>query len=202
MAGHLDKSLPLEYQEEQSRLNILGFWIFLGAEIALFSTLFVTYLTYHMRTAGGPTAEELFVVKDFMIETLLLLFSSFTMGIAIFKMRNNDLKGLLVWFVITLVLGGGFLFYEIREFYMYAVHEGATMQTSAFLSGFFTLLGTHGLHVTVGVFWAISIIIQLVRRGLTPVTARKVFIIGLYWHFLDVVWIFIFTLVYLNGLVG
>ncbi|ADE70150.1 MULTISPECIES: cytochrome aa3 quinol oxidase subunit III [Priestia] len=202
MAGHLDKSLPLEYQEEQSRLNILGFWIFLGAEIALFSTLFVTYLTYHTRTAGGPTAEELFVVKDFMIETLLLLFSSFTMGIAIFKMRNNDLKGLLVWFVITLVLGGGFLFYEIREFYMYAVHEGATMQTSAFLSGFFTLLGTHGLHVTVGVFWAISIIIQLVRRGLTPVTARKVFIIGLYWHFLDVVWIFIFTLVYLNGLVG
>ncbi|WP_368896546.1 cytochrome o ubiquinol oxidase subunit III, partial [Priestia megaterium] len=183
MAGHLDKSLPLEYQEEQSRLNILGFWIFLGAEIALFSTLFVTYLTYHTRTAGGPTAEELFVVKDFMIETLLLLFSSFTMGIAIFKMRNNDLKGLLVWFVITLVLGGGFLFYEIREFYMYAVHEGATMQTSAFLSGFFTLLGTHGLHVTVGVFWAISIIIQLVRRGLTPVTARKVFIIGLYWHF-------------------
>ncbi|MED4112926.1 cytochrome aa3 quinol oxidase subunit III [Priestia megaterium] len=202
MAGHLDKSLPLEYQEEQSRLNILGFWIFLGAEIALFSTLFVTYLTYHTRTAGGPTAEELFVVKDFMIETLLLLFSSFTMGIAIFKMRNNDLKGLLIWFVITLVLGGGFLFYEIREFYMYAVHEGATMQTSAFLSGFFTLLGTHGLHVTVGVFWAISIIIQLVRRGLTPVTARKVFIIGLYWHFLDVVWIFIFTLVYLNGLVG
>ena len=202
MAGHLDKSLPLEYQEEQSRLNILGFWIFLGAEIALFSTLFVTYLTYHTRTAGGPTAEELFVVKDFMIETLLLLFSSFTMGIAIFKMRNNDLKGLLVWFVITLVLGGGFLFYEIREFYMYAVHEGTTMQTSAFLSGFFTLLGTHGLHVTVGVFWAISIIIQLVRRGLTPVTARKVFIIGLYWHFLDVVWIFIFTLVYLNGLVG
>jgi cytochrome aa3-600 menaquinol oxidase subunit 3 len=202
MAGHLDKSLPLEYQEEQSRLNILGFWIFLGAEIALFSTLFVTYLTYHTRTAGGPTAEELFVVKDFMIETLLLLFSSFTMGIAIFKMRNNDLKGLLVWFVITLVLGGGFLFYEIREFYMYAVHEGATIQTSAFLSGFFTLLGTHGLHVTVGVFWAISIIIQLVRRGLTPVTARKVFIIGLYWHFLDVVWIFIFTLVYLNGLVG
>jgi cytochrome aa3-600 menaquinol oxidase subunit 3 len=202
MAGHLDKSLPLEYQEEQSRLNILGFWIFLGAEIALFSTLFVTYLTYHTRTAGGPTAEDLFVVKDFMIETLLLLFSSFTMGIAIFKMRNNDLKGLLVWFVITLVLGGGFLFYEIREFYMYAVHEGATMQTSAFLSGFFTLLGTHGLHVTVGVFWAISIIIQLVRRGLTPVTARKVFIIGLYWHFLDVVWIFIFTLVYLNGLVG
>ncbi|MBE2973771.1 MULTISPECIES: cytochrome aa3 quinol oxidase subunit III [Priestia] len=202
MAGHLDKSLPLEYQEEQSRLNILGFWIFLGAEIALFSTLFVTYLTYHTRTAGGPTAEDLFVVKDFMIETLLLLFSSFTMGIVVFKMRNSDLKGLLVWFVITLLLGGGFLFYEIREFYMYAVHEGATMQTSAFLSGFFTLLGTHGLHVTVGVFWAISIIIQLVRRGLTPVTARKVFIIGLYWHFLDVVWIFIFTLVYLNGLVG
>ncbi|TYR81593.1 cytochrome aa3 quinol oxidase subunit III [Priestia megaterium] len=202
MAGHLDKSLPLEYQEEQGRMNILGFWIFLGAEIALFSTLFVTYLTYDTRTAGGPGPQDLFVVKTFMIQTLLLLFSSFTMGIAIFKMRNNDLKGLLIWFVITLLLGAGFLFYEIEEFILYAGHEGATMQTSAFLSAFFSLLGTHGLHVTLGIGWAILVIIQLVKRGLTPITARKVFIIGLYWHFLDVVWIFIFTYVYLNGLVG
>ncbi|WP_110114438.1 cytochrome aa3 quinol oxidase subunit III [Bacillus sp. CGMCC 1.16541] len=199
MAGKLDTSLPLEYQQEQSRMNILGFWLFLGAEIALFATLFVTYLTYETRTAMGPTQADLFIVKDFMIETILLLVSSFTMGIAIFKMRNNDLKGLLTWFVITLLLGAGFLYVEIAEFIHY-VHEGLTIQTSGFGSAFFTLLGTHGLHVTMGIAWAILVIIQLVKRGLTPVTARKVFIIGLYWHFLDVVWIFIFTLVYLKGL--
>lgn len=202
MGGHLDKSLPLEYQDHQGRMNILGFWIFLGAEIALFSTLFVTYLTYHTRTAGGPGPQDLYIVETFMMQTVLLLVSSFTMGIVVWHMRNNNLKGLITWLVITLLLGAGFLYYEIEEFILYAAHEGATMQTSAFLSSFFALLGTHGLHVTMGIGWAILLIIQLVKRGLTPVTARKVFIIGLYWHFLDVVWIFIFTYVYLNGLVG
>ncbi|GAA3330353.1 hypothetical protein GCM10020331_082540 [Ectobacillus funiculus] len=98
-------------------------------------------------------------------------------------------------------LGLGFLTLEINEFATY-VHEGATIQTSGFLSGFFTLLGTHGAHVTVGTFWAIGVIIQLAKHGLTPITARKVFIISLYWHFLDVVWIFIYTFVYLNGMVA
>ncbi|WP_020061536.1 cytochrome aa3 quinol oxidase subunit III [Bacillus sp. 123MFChir2] len=197
----LDKSLPLEYQSEQSRLNILGFWIFLGAEIVLFATLFASYLVLAGRTADGPTPAQIFEVKPVMIETLLLLTSSFTCGIAIHEMRKENKNGMLLWFIITLLLGAGFLYMEIEEFMMY-VGQGATLQTSGFLSGFFVLLGTHGAHVTGGIIWATCVIIQILKRGLTPVTARKVFIISLYWHFLDVVWIFIYTLVYLNGMVA
>ncbi|SFJ89322.1 MULTISPECIES: cytochrome aa3 quinol oxidase subunit III [unclassified Bacillus (in: firmicutes)] len=197
----LDKSLPLEYQAEQSRLNILGFWIFLGAEIVLFATLFASYLVLAGRTADGPTPAQIFEIKPVMIETLLLLTSSFTCGIAIHEMRKENKNGMLLWFIITLLLGAGFLYMEIEEFIMY-VGQGATLQTSGFLSGFFVLLGTHGAHVTGGIIWATCVIIQILKRGLTPVTARKVFIISLYWHFLDVVWIFIYTLVYLNGMVA
>ncbi|MFI8708586.1 cytochrome aa3 quinol oxidase subunit III [Bacillus sp. NPDC077411] len=197
----LDKSLPVEYQAEQSRLNILGFWIFLGAEIVLFATLFASYLVLAGRTADGPTPAQIFEIKPVMIETLLLLTSSFTCGIAIHEMRKENKNGMLLWFILTLLLGAGFLYMEIEEFIMY-VGQGATLQTSGFLSGFFVLLGTHGAHVTGGIIWATCVIIQILKRGLTPVTARKVFIISLYWHFLDVVWIFIYTLVYLNGMVA
>lgn len=200
MAANLNTSLPLEYQSEQSRMNILGFWIFLGAEIVLFATLFGVYSVLSGRHADGPALQDIIMFDGVMIQTLLLLISSFTCGIAIFEMRRNNVKGLVTWLMVTLMLGAGFLYMEISEFIHY-VHEGATMQTSAFLSSFFTLLGTHGLHVTMGIGWATMIIIQLLRRGLTPVTARKTFIIGLYWHFLDVVWIFIYTFVYLKGLV-
>jgi cytochrome aa3-600 menaquinol oxidase subunit III len=200
MSAKINAALPLEYQTEQNRMNILGFWIFLGAEIVLFATLFGVYGVLAERYAVGPTQQDIFIVKDVMIQTFLLLTSSFTMGISIYEMRRRNVKGMLKWLVFTLLLGGGFLFMEIREF-MHYVHEGATMQTSAFLSSFFVLLGTHGLHVTMGIGWAILLIIQILKRGLTPVTARKAFIFGLYWHFLDVVWIFIFTFVYLAGLV-
>ena len=199
-AHRYDETMPLEYRSEESRLNILGFWIFLGAEVALFATLFATYLVLFQRTGSGPTAKDLFEVKDVLIETLLLLTSSFTCGLAIFEMRRNRLSGLLTWLLVTLLLGAGFITFEIREFIHY-VHEGATMQTSAFLSSFFVLVGTHGAHVSLGIGWMILIIIQLLQRGFTPRTARKVFIVSLYWQFLDVVWIFIFKLVYLNGMV-
>ncbi|ABO68726.1 MULTISPECIES: cytochrome aa3 quinol oxidase subunit III [Geobacillus] len=195
-----DETMPLEYRTEENRLNILGFWIFLGAEVVLFATLFATYLVLFQRTGSGPTAQELFQVKDVLIETLLLLTSSFTCGLAIFEMRRGRLAGLLAWLLVTLLLGIGFITFEVREFIHY-VHEGATMQTSAFLSSFFVLVGTHGAHVSLGIGWMIFIIIQLLQRGLTVKTARKVFIVSLYWHFLDVVWIFIFTLVYLLGMV-
>lgn len=200
MSAKINAALPLEYQTEQNRMNILGFWIFLGAEIVLFATLFGVYGVLGERYAGGPTQQDIFIVKDVMIQTFLLLTSSFTMGIAIHEMRRRSIKGMLTWMAFTLLLGGGFLFMEVREF-MHYVHEGATMQTSAFLSSFFVLLGTHGLHVTIGIGWAILLMIQILKRGLTPITARKTFIFGLYWHFLDVVWIFIFTFVYLKGLV-
>ncbi|MGG1596905.1 cytochrome aa3 quinol oxidase subunit III [Paenibacillus naphthalenovorans] len=201
MSANVNTTQPLEYQTAQNRMNVLGFWIFLGAEIVLFSTLFGVYGVLYERYAGGPTHQDIIMIKEVMIQTLLLLTSSFTCGLAIFEMRRNHLKGLIGWLAVTFLLGIGFLYMEMNEFIHY-VHLGATMQTSAFLSSFFVLLGTHGAHVTLGIGWGIMIIIQLLQRGLTPVTARKTFIIGLYWHFLDVVWIFIFTFVYLKGMVA
>ncbi|WP_085522550.1 cytochrome aa3 quinol oxidase subunit III [Tuberibacillus sp. Marseille-P3662] len=196
----IDPHTPLEYQSEDGRLKIFGFWIFLGAEIVLFSCLFATYLLYLDHNPIGPTRDELFEVKAFMIETLLLLTSSFTCGLATYELRRGNLKGIMIWMIITLILGLGFLYEEISEFITY-VHEGAAITTDAFWSGFFTLVGTHGAHVSLGILWAIGVLIQLARYKLTPVTARKLFIVSLYWHFLDVVWVFIFTAVYLTGMV-
>lgn len=197
---HEAPDTPMEYQSETGRLNILGFWVFLGAEIALFATLFATYLVLVGNYADGPTPGELFEVKGVLIETFLLLTSSFTCGLAIHEMRRHSLKGLLTWISVTLLLGATFLGFEIYEFVHY-VHEGASLTTSAFWSGFFVLVGTHGLHVTMGIGWILLIIIQLLQHGITKDTSRKVFISSLYWHFLDVVWIFIFTAVYLYGMV-
>ncbi|ERI09073.1 cytochrome aa3 quinol oxidase subunit III [Aneurinibacillus aneurinilyticus] len=203
MAAHVDPGYkgPLEYSTEESRMNILGFWIFLGAEFVLFSCLFAMYIILQGSTAGGPTPKELFEFKSMLIQTLLLLTSSFTCGLAIHEMRRGKSKGLAIWLIITLLLGLGFLYMEIEEFLLYVNHEGATWGTSAFLSSFFVLVGTHGAHVTLGSLWMIGIIIQVLQRGLTPRTTRKAFIIGLYWHFLDVMWVFIFTVVYLTGMV-
>ncbi|MFC0187649.1 cytochrome aa3 quinol oxidase subunit III [Fictibacillus aquaticus] len=195
-----DQNTPLEYQSETGRLNILGFWIFLGAEIALFSTLFASYMVLSGRIADGPSLGELFEVKGLLIQTFLLLTSSFTCGLAIHQMRRQNVKGLFIWMVTTLVLGVGFLGFEIHEFVLY-IQEGANIGTSAAWSGFFVLVGTHGAHVTFGIVWITYILIQVARKGLTPTTASKVFISSLYWHFLDVVWIFIFTSVYLTGMV-
>lgn len=194
------KSGPLEYRTENGRLSILGFWIFLAAEIALFATLFATYTVLFGRTADAPTPGDLFEPGPTLIMTFLLLTSSFTCGIAIHEMRRGSKKGLISWLVVTLILGLAFIGFEIDEFMTY-VNEGATIQSSAYWSAFFILAGTHGLHVSVGIGWAILLLIQLGRRGITPMTSRKVFIVGLYWHFLDVIWIFIFTSVYLIGMV-
>ncbi len=192
---------PLEYSTEEGRLKILGFWIFLGAEIVLFSCLFATYLVLLSHTAGGPDSHELYKVKEFMEETILLLVSSFTCGLATLSLRNNNKLGIIIWLIITMLLGAGFIYLEVHEFVTYATQESATMQTSGFLSAFFTLVGTHGAHVSLGILWMGGIVLQLAFKGINPTTARKVFIVGLYWHFLDVVWVFIFTAVYLTGLV-
>lgn len=195
----VNNSLPLEYSTEENRLKILGFWIFLCAEVALFATLFVMVFAYYNRTGTGPTPQELFEIKPVLIETFVLLTSSFTIGLGINAMRLGNKKATLTFFIITLLLGLSFLSVEVNEFITY-VHEGATIQTSGFLSVLFTTLGTHGAHVSLGFFWGLFIVIQIAKRGFTPATANKAFIFSLYWHFLDVVWIFIFSFVYLKGL--
>lgn len=198
MTSNTEK-LPLEYQSHQSQMNILGFWVFIGAEIVLFSTLFASYFVLEHNTAGGPSGHDIFVMKDVLIQTFILLTSSFTAGLAIHSMRQSDKKSLFIWMVLTLLLGASFLFMEVREFIHY-VDVGATLQTSGFTAALFTLLGAHGVHVTFGIVWISMLLIQLAKRGITKKTSSKFFIASLYWHFLDVVWIFIFTFVYLKGM--
>jgi cytochrome aa3-600 menaquinol oxidase subunit 3 len=195
----MDHSLPLEYSTEENRLKILGFWIFLGAEIMLFATLFASYFTLVDRTGNGPSGAEIFEIMPVLIETLVLLTSSFTIGLGIHAMRLGRKKAMIAFFAVTLILGLVFLGVEIFEFLHY-VHIGAGLQTSAFTSILLTTLGTHGAHVTVGLFWGLFIILQVKKRGLTPETTNKSFIFSLYWHFLDVVWIFIFSFIYLKGM--
>jgi cytochrome o ubiquinol oxidase subunit 3 len=183
---------------DQEGLKTFGFWIFLITDVIMFATLFATYVVLRNNTAGGPTAAELFQLPIIIASTFILLTSSFTSGLALLAMQRGALKQLIAWLAVTALLGAAFIGLEVTEF-IHMVHEGATLQTSAFLSAFYTLVGAHGLHVTIGLVWMIALMLQLHRRGITPVTERKVNVISLYWHFLDVVWIFVFTVVYLMG---
>lgn len=196
---NVDHSQPLEYSTEHNRFSILGFWIFLGAEIMLFGTLFASYFVLVDSVGTGPSGADIFEIIPILVETMLLLTSSFTIGLGIHAMRLGRKKAMIVFFAITLLLGTGFLGYEIYDFLVY-IHEGATLQTSAFTGILFLTLGTHGAHVTFGLLWGIVIIIQLIKHGINPETANKSFIFSLYWHFLDVVWIFIFSFVFLKGM--
>lgn len=196
----IDQSLPLEYSTQQNQLNILGFWVFIGAEIMLFGTLFAGYFVLVDRTGNGPTGAEIFEITPVLFETFILLTSSFTIGLGIHAMRKGYTKAMIWFYVLTLVLGVVFIGFEVYEFIHY-IHVGASLQTSAFTAALLTTLGTHGAHVTFGVFWGMFIVYQLIQRGLTPETANKSFIFSLYWHFLDVVWIFIFSFIYLKGMV-
>lgn len=196
----IDHSLPLEYSTQQNQLNILGFWIFIGAEIMLFGTLFAGYFVLVDRTGNGPTGAEIFEITPVLFETFILLTSSFTIGLGIHAMRKTNIKAMITFYSITLLLGVSFISFEVYEFIHY-IHIGAGLQTSAFTAALLLTLGTHGAHVTFGVFWGILIVYQLIKRGLIPETANKSFIFSLYWHFLDVVWIFIFSFIYLKGMV-
>ncbi len=167
-------------------------------DLILFATLFAAYVVLRTRYNGGPTGEELFSVPIFTTSTIILLTSSFTSGLAVLGLKNGKVNNAVGWLIITVLLGMAFVVLEITEFAS-MVDEGASISTSAFLSAFYVLVGTHGLHVSVGIVWMIGAIIQLMRDGISEVTTRKVNVVSLYWHFLDVVWIFIFSVVYLMG---
>lgn len=197
--GKVNNNVPLEYSTEENNLKIFGFWVFLGAEIMLFGTLFASYFTLVDRTGNGPTGAEIFEIGPVLAETFILLTSSFTIGLAIHAMRLGSKKATMTFMGITLLLGAAFLSVEIYEFVHYA-HVGAGITVSAFTSILLTTLGTHGLHVIFGLMWGIFLMIQIAKRGLNAVTAGKTFVFSLYWHFLDVVWIFIFSFIYLKGM--
>ncbi|KPV44765.1 cytochrome (ubi)quinol oxidase subunit III [Alicyclobacillus ferrooxydans] len=201
---HVDEPLqtgvPLEFSTEDGATKILGFWLFMVTDVLLFACLFATYVVLYKHIGAGASAAKLFGddVSGFTAETFILLTSSFTCGLATYEMRHGSHSRLKLWIVITMLLGLSFIGLEVYEFSTFVSH-GDTMSTSAFLSAFFTLVGTHGAHVSLGIIWMGLILYQISRRGVNPVTARKLFIVSLYWHFLDVVWVFIFTVVYLTG---
>ncbi|MDB5177927.1 MAG: cyoC [Candidatus Saccharibacteria bacterium] len=175
-----------------------GFWLYLMTDCVLFASLFATYAVLHPATAGGPSSSELFGLPMALTETIILLTSSFTCGLAMLALRQNNLRQLIIWLAVTYILGVSFLTIELSEFTM-LVQDGHSWQQSAFLSAFFTLVGTHGLHIFIGLLWLLVMVIVIFKRGITPKLKRQLGLFGLFWHFLDLVWIFIFTVVYLMG---
>lgn len=198
---HANAPVQLEKATLEGRNKILGFWLFIGAETVLFACMFGTYLALQQSTAGGPNQGDLFSIPLVAAATVILLTSSLTSVLGIVGMHQNNVKKTQFWFGVTVLLGFAFLVLEIYEFYHY-VHEGLGFTSSAFGSAFYTLLGTHGAHVAFGIVWITGLMIQVAKQGLTKVTAPKLYVASLYWHFVDVIWVFIFTVVYLMGKVG
>ncbi len=175
-----------------------GFWIFILSDMVMFSALFATYAVLSGNTAGGPTGSELFNLRNVFIETLCLLFSSYTCGLGILCAERRQPGRFLIFAAFTFVLGAAFLFIEMSEF-ADMINMGAGPSRSAFLSAFFTLVGTHGAHVTVGLIWLVYLVAQLVVKGLRPAVLRRLLCFSLFWHALDIVWVGVMTLVYLMG---
>lgn len=190
--------MPEQTLQHISDKYALGFWIYLMTDLLTFAGLFAAFAVLRNNTFGGPGGAELFSLPFVLTETFILLTSSFTCGLAIISVYENNAKKAIVWFWITFALGLSFLIMELTEFHRLAA-DGNIPQRSAFLSSFFALVGTHGFHIAVGLLWMIISIITIQKRGLTPHTNSKLTRLALFWHFLDVVWIFIFTVVYLMG---
>ena len=178
--------------------TLLGFWLYLMSDCLLFACLFIAYAVLGRNYAGGPSGAELFDLPLVAVNTSLLLLSSITYGFAMLESQKKNVKNTLIWLGVTGVLGLGFLSLELYEF-AHLIHEGAGPQTSAFLTSFFTLVGTHGLHVTFGTIWLVTLMVQLKKHGLIPENRRRLMCLSMFWHFLDVVWIGVFTFVYLMG---
>ncbi|ODC03528.1 cytochrome o ubiquinol oxidase subunit III [Terasakiispira papahanaumokuakeensis] len=178
--------------------TVFGFWIYLMSDLLIFGTLFATYAVLIPGVAGGPSGKDIFELPFVLWETALLLLSSFTYGMCVLAMNSGRVGQMKSWLLITFLLGAGFIGMELYEFH-HLIVEGFGPDRSAFLSGFFALVGTHGLHVTFGLIWILVMLIQLSQKGITPVTRRRVLCLSLFWHFLDIVWICVFSFVYLMG---
>ena len=190
----------MSHEEAANDRVMFGFWVYLMTDLLMFAVLFAVYAVLHGNTVGGPTGRDLFSPSLALTETLILLTSSFTCGIAMIAARRGVKSQTLFWFGVTFLLGLAFLTLELKEFAEF-IHEGHTMRSNAFLSSFFTLVGTHGLHITSGLLWLGTTLVFVIKRGLDKHIVRKLALLSLFWHFLDIVWIFIFTVVYLMAFV-
>lgn len=196
---HADKGVPDTHQDTFSK-NFLGFWCYLMTDCILFATLFITYAVLHNKTFGGPSSNDLFDLSTAFAETMILLVSSVTCGFAVLAAVKGKFKHIIGWLAVTFLLGLSFIAIELTEFHHFVV-EGHSWRVSAFLSAFFTLVGTHGLHVSFGLLWMAVMMAQVYWQRVNVDTFRRLVIFSLFWHFLDLVWIFIFTFVYLFGVI-
>lgn len=186
----------LEHHPENGTL--LGFWLYLMSDCLIFACLFAVYAVLGRNYAGGQTGAELFDLPLVALNTAFLLVSSITYGFAMLSMQAKKLSATILWLAVTGVLGACFLGLELYEF-AHLIHEGSGPQTSGFLTAFFALVGTHGLHVTFGIIWLITLMFQLGKHGITAENTRRLTCLSMFWHFLDVIWIGVFTFVYLMG---
>jgi cytochrome o ubiquinol oxidase subunit 3 len=196
----LDSAIPLSQQGPAPTRVVagFGFWLFLLSDIILFAALFAAYAVLSGSTAGGPTGAELFDKRHVFLETLCLLTSSVTCGFGTLAVARTDARTMYLAMLATFVLGAAFLGMEVTEF-AGMVSSGAGPSHSAFLSAFFALVGTHGLHVTLGLAWLLVMLLQVATLGFQPMVARRFFCFGLFWHALDIVWIGVFSIVYLGA---
>ncbi len=204
--------LTTTFNEQRSSLAVLrfdesnhfydianfGFFVYLMTDFVLFSGLFAVYAVLHNNTAGGPTGSTLFNLHNVLTETLLLLTSSFTCGLSILSLRHRNKHKVLIYLAITFILGALFLILELSEF-KHLINTGNSWRRSGFLSSFFVLVSTHGLHILIGLIWMIVMFIRILKRGLSRASVRRLTLFSLFWHFLDIIWIFIFSIVYLYG---
>lgn len=197
-----DTLIPADAQQhahhDNGPLKAFGFWIYLMSDLIIFACLFATYVVLLPGTANGPTGKDIFDLPFVLTETFLLLFSSITYGFAILAMNKQQQNQVLLWLIITFVFGAGFISMEVYEFH-HLITAGEGPDQSGFLSGFFALVGTHGLHVTCGLIWMVTMMLQVASRGLTQVNRTRLMCLSLFWHFLDIVWVCVFSIVYLMG---
>lgn len=191
-------SQKILHAKEKMTAAQLGFWLYLMSDIMIFAALFATFMILRDGTADGPSGQEIFDLKFVFIETLLLLSSSFACGMAYVASRFGKKQMALVSLVVTLLLGAGFVGMELYEFAK-LIGEGYSPNRSGFLSAYFTLVGTHGLHIMIGLLWGAVLVGYIMKKGLSEHAVRKLGLFTLFWHFLDLVWIFIFSIVYLIG---
>lgn len=188
-----------EHDHAEGSSTMLGFWIYLMSDCLIFAILFAVYGVLGTNYAAGPAPKDLFDLSLVAVNTTMLLLSSITYGFAMLTMEKNRVAATQAWLAVTGLFGLAFLGIELYEF-AHMIHEGATPQRSGFLSAFFTLVGTHGLHVTFGIVWLVTLMIQVGQRGLIAANRRRLMCLSMFWHFLDVVWIGVFTFVYLMGM--
>jgi cytochrome o ubiquinol oxidase subunit 3 len=193
--------LPVEQMEHPDHIaiKVFGFWIYLMSDLVLFAALFATYAVMNHSYAGGPSGSELFHLPAVYAETIFLLVSSATYGLVMLAVHNDRKDLVLIWLAVTFLLGLGFIFLEVREFHAMVI-DGNGPWRSGFLSSFFTLVGTHGTHVTFGLIWMLAMMVQVLTKGLTAPVQSRLLCLSMFWHFLDIVWIAVFTIVYLMGI--